>query len=106
MAQVTPEKWEQVKEIFDAISEVTPAERATVLDKLDVETKTAVQRLLDGHDASRTSTGLLDGAPIPSSELLSAVIERPKVFEPAEVLLNRFEVQRELGSGGMGDSGR
>ena len=100
---MTPENWEKVKEIFDAISDAAPDERAAVLVDLDGETKTAVKKLLDNHDAANRGNGLLDSPPIPSPSLLASVVGRPRVFEPAQVLAERFEVQRELGHGGMGE---
>jgi len=100
---VTPENWERVKEIFDAIVETTPAERLAVLDDLDVETRTAVQKLLRSHDAAANKGGLLDRSPLPGSEFWDALDRQPRVFEPMEVLADRFEVQRELGRGGMGE---
>src|SRR5271165_791284 len=97
-----PELWESVKKIFEEISDSDPAERLQVLSGLDAELRQEVERLLNSYDQSGQSnpTGLTT---LPDYNFIASIIRNQHTFEVGQVLLNRFEIRRLLGSGGMGE---
>jgi serine/threonine protein kinase len=92
---MTPERWQQVKEIFDRAVERDPASRIPFIRECcgdDDELRKEVESLL----ASDTETSsLLDGPAI----ALKAAVAPPK---PDGTRIGPYEILRELGKGGMG----
>jgi serine/threonine protein kinase len=92
---VTPERWQQVKDIFDRAVERQPASRIAFIREScgsDDELRKEVESLL----ASDTETGsLLD---VPAAALRMAV-DPPK---QDGTRIGPYEILRELGKGGMG----
>ena len=92
---MTPERWQQVKDIFDRAVERAPASRIAFIRECcgsDDELRKEVESLL----ASDTETGsLLDGP---------AVALRMAVDPPTQdgTRIGPYEILRELGKGGMG----
>ena len=92
---MTPERWEQVKSIFHAAVESDPALRTDLLDKHcgdDEELRREVESLLasDGEAGSVIEHPLL-GSAQPEAGATVAM----------QVLKDRYDIERELGRGGM-----
>ncbi|MCX6612581.1 MAG: protein kinase [Acidobacteria bacterium] len=97
---MTPERWQQIREVYFAVSDAEEQDRPALLAKLtagDADLAAAVDLLLisppDGQAA-------LDHPPLGES---------PLPFPPStslvlgELLAHRFEILSHLGSGGMGE---
>ncbi len=95
---VTPERWEQVAEIFAEAVELGPADRARFLAGVcaDAEIRLEVGRLLAQHD----SAGAFLEEPIVLPE---DVGEHLRELAPGQELQGRFRISRFLARGGMGE---
>src|SRR5262245_17970754 len=100
---MTPERWQKVKEIFAALTDCPPDDRAAVLAERcggDSELRQAVERLLacDWSDSLLTnhqSDGLLDTVPVG--------VRAASTSLPADHFgLAGYEIVRELSRGGQG----
>jgi len=97
---VTPERWQQVKELFESALECAPDERAAFLD-----------HACDGDESLRGEVESL----LASYEEGESFMERPAVALAAESLagsrsesligqaIGHYQVIREIGRGGMGE---
>jgi eukaryotic-like serine/threonine-protein kinase len=97
---MTPERWQQVKEIFETALERAPDERPAFLDQA-----------CDGDEPLRREVQSL----LASYEEGESFMERPAVALAAETLagsqgeslvgqtIGHYQVTREIGSGGMGE---
>jgi serine/threonine protein kinase/tetratricopeptide (TPR) repeat protein len=96
------ELWETVKHVYDEISDSDPDERVRLLAGLDAEVREEVERLLGSSDRppQSTPTGFTT---LPDHDFIARIIRDQHTFEVGQVLLNRFEIRRLLGSGGMGE---
>jgi tetratricopeptide (TPR) repeat protein len=99
---MSPEDWLEVKELFAELAERNSAERQARLGGLREPVRAELEWLLANHDAARTTVGILDRPAVNSPNFLQWLGEA-KVFEPGQVLLDRFEVIRMIGRGGMGE---
>jgi serine/threonine protein kinase/tetratricopeptide (TPR) repeat protein len=98
---MTPERWEQVRQLFDTAVEVDPAKRSAFLDAecgADAELRAEVERLLAAEDAS----GGFFGGATNVKGFLGAEPERP-VFSEHDIVADRFLIVRYIGRGGMGE---
>jgi serine/threonine protein kinase len=96
---VTAERWEQIKGIFQDAAECDPAARAEFLRQRcgnDEELRKEVESLLDSEKDSRSvletnvmGAGMLAAAP------------PVQVLAMPAIVADRYEVERELGRGGM-----
>src|ERR1035438_8191779 len=91
---MTPERWQQVKDIFDRAVECSPALRmAYIQDHCDDDEE--LQREVESLLASDTQTGsLLDNPLIEKNGSDKRSLEGR--------LIGPYQVQREIGRGGMG----
>ena len=97
---MTPERWQQVKELFESVLERAPDERLTFLDQA-----------CDGDEPLRREVESL----LASYEEGESFMERPAVALAAETLagsqgesligqtIGHYQVTREIGIGGMGE---
>lgn len=93
---MTPERFRQVRNVFEAALEKEPAQRAAFLHEAaqsDADLYAEVERMLDAHE--RTVT-FLDGAVAAPAELRTD----PRRIEGR--CLGHYEILREVGRGGMG----
>jgi serine/threonine protein kinase/tetratricopeptide (TPR) repeat protein len=97
---MTPELWERLKPLFEAAIEKTLEEREGYINDVcgeNLELKVELIALVTAHEAPPDSHDLplvsLDGI-LPTRSLPLAV---------GEVLMDRFEIVRHIGGGGMGD---
>jgi len=98
---MTPERWERLKTLFnDALEMPRQERRAFVVEACgdDLELRRELFSLVGTHEAKPAIT-----------EIISSDIERlfrtepQPALAPGDLLLERFEIVRHLGSGGMGD---
>jgi eukaryotic-like serine/threonine-protein kinase len=101
---LTPQQWENVKALFEAALEKTPAERTSFLAAAtpDSAVRAEVERLLTHHVESG---GLLSRPVIParSSRFRSSVPKPNQSFLPNTLVAERFRIIRFLARGGMGE---
>ena len=90
---MTPERFRQVEEVFQAVADAPAGEHAAVLDRLcgeDAELRAEVASLFA---ASPGASARIQGVIAREASEMTAA---PRLFA------NRFEIEREAGSGGMG----
>src|SRR5580704_15766895 len=104
---MTPEHWEEVKALFAQALELSAGERGPWIEScnLSPEVGQELQRLLREHEMADAgflevethgAAGLLDRA----ARVLATSASAPAA--PGNLLSGRYEVVRELGSGGSG----
>jgi serine/threonine protein kinase len=95
---LTPEQWENVKQLFEAALETPAPERASFLVRACSEStiRHEVERLLAHHTAG---SGFLK-PPLPLSNVPA---QRLRFLSPGDLLAERFRISRFLASGGMGE---
>jgi hypothetical protein len=96
---MTNEKWERVKEIFDAALRHTPEERARFLDGVcradDPSVRSEVESLLSSfHDAGHFMAKPLVGENAPQLTTNKTVLTRGQC-------LGHYEISEQIGAGGM-----
>jgi tetratricopeptide (TPR) repeat protein/predicted Ser/Thr protein kinase len=92
---VTPERWREVKDLFDRAVERPEPERAAFLDaegRRDAALAADVVRLLEAHEEAGE---FLERPAVEQLRLSSPPLETPARIGP-------WEIERELGHGGMG----
>src|SRR5208337_3076697 len=88
---MTPERWQQIREVLEKALELTPSQRAVFLDGAcmsDQALRQEVETLLAASDEVRSS--FLQSSPV-------------RVTLPSGTKLGEYEVRSLLGSGGMGE---
>ncbi len=100
---MTPERWRQVEEIFQAALDLVPNERARYVSEVcaaDPSLKQQVESLLSQHE----SAGQLLEEPLYGSTELSVLDSF--VYDDEDPLIGRrlgaYRIEREVGRGGMG----
>jgi len=97
---MTPELWARLKPLFDAALEKPPGERnAFIMEACsdDLELRSELAALVEARAQQDATT---DKVVVNIQNLIGRV--QPK-FSPADIVLGRFKIVRQLGSGGMGD---
>ncbi|MBM3793136.1 MAG: serine/threonine protein kinase [Acidobacteria bacterium] len=90
---MSPENWERVKEVFDATVDLPPGDPPGVLDLRragDAALRHEVERPLREADSAGD---FLDSPVLPSTQSL----------QPGELVNERYEIERLIGRGGMGE---
>src|SRR5438477_13081186 len=92
--QITPDKWQRAKTVFDAVLQQPAVERASFLAVAcpEEDLREQVEQLLLNHEQA-------------GSFLSKPVIELPKSerFAAGSIIAGRFKIVRLLGKGGMGE---
>src|SRR5213594_1953410 len=92
--EITPDKWQQAKALFDAVLQRPRSEREPFLASVCAEgdLREQVEQLLLNHKQA-------------GSFLSKPVIELPKSerFAAGSIIAGRFKIVRLLGKGGMGE---
>src|SRR5579872_2869997 len=86
---MTPERFQQIEALYDSVLACKPEERSALLDRADPEVRRAVERMLLQEGAT-----LLDR---PAWEVLEDTQNAV-----AAKLVGRYEMEGQLGEGGMG----
>src|SRR5438128_4704851 len=91
--EITPDKWQRAKTVFDAVLQQPAVERASFLAVAcpEEDLREQVEQLLRNHEQA-------------GSFLSKPVIELPKAerFAVGDIVAGRFKIVRFLGGGGMG----
>ncbi len=98
---MTPERWTQLKELFDNALQQTPAERAALLAVLqqdDPELSRELSELLAHHAASEGFLEQDASAPPPPVNVAATA----PVLLQGQLVAARYRIHRFLGQGGMG----
>ncbi|MDA1314490.1 MAG: protein kinase, partial [Acidobacteria bacterium] len=98
---MTPERWEQVRQLFDRAAELEATKRQAFLQAEcgpDAELRAEVERLLA---ADQASGGFFGGATNVRT-FLGAQPDQP-VFSERDIVAERFLIVRYIGRGGMGE---
>ncbi len=102
---MTPERWQQVEEIFQAALDLTPEERTRFVSEAcadDTELKRDVESLLSHHDSGAS---LVDAHHFAAGELTS--FEPLGIDDEVDPMIGRrlgaYQIEREVGRGGMGN---
>jgi serine/threonine protein kinase/tetratricopeptide (TPR) repeat protein len=97
---LTPQQWENVKALFEAALEKTPAGRDPFLDSAteDSLVRSEVRRLLTHHVESG---GLLSKPVFPG--IAQAPSQAARSFTAGDLIADRFRITRFIARGGMGE---
>ena len=101
---MTPERWEQIRDVLEKALELTPEQRSAFLDgacSSDPSLRKEVEALL-AHSANVPSGFLQSSA---MAEMISAELEGVSsvaALEAGQEFAQRFHLIRKLGEGGMG----
>lgn len=99
---MSPERWQQVEQIFQSVLELAPAEREAFLAKAcgdDKELRHEVEALLVFQTGM---SGVIQGAVHEAAGLLANTNEKAR-FAPGTTLNKRYRIIGLLGRGGMGE---
>jgi serine/threonine protein kinase/Tol biopolymer transport system component len=99
---MTPERWEQIKDLLEEALEVSPGERPSFLDRAchgDKSLRAELERLLGQHEQAAS---FLENPPFPSPAS-GSVPESRRTFAESELVGGRFKIIRFIGLGGMGE---
>jgi Tol biopolymer transport system component len=98
---MTPERWEQIKDLFQAALDLPPEQRPSFLDQAcgDEALRAEVDRLLEQYEQTGS---FLENPPFPSPVSASPAESR-RTFSESELVADRFKIIRFIGQGGMGE---
>lgn len=99
---MTPERWETLKEIFEAALDASPTRRTALVREhcSDPEMRAEVERLLAEHEEARTflSTPLLKNVRLDGNDPVPC-----QSLSEGELIAGRYRIERFIAAGGMGE---
>src|SRR5450755_2822527 len=90
---MTPERWQKLEGLYDAVKDLSPAERVARLKDSDPDLRQAVEAIL-AQDGSALEH--------PAWEGHASLLKTATVFS-AGMLLGPYKIERKIGEGGMGE---
>jgi predicted Ser/Thr protein kinase len=93
---MTPERFQQIVELYHSAREATPAERAAVLAKADPEVRREVESLLAQPEGEFWDRPAIQNAPTLQEDLTVSVLTVATTLGP-------YRIEGKLGQGGMGE---
>src|ERR1035437_3531710 len=90
---MTPEHWRQLEELYDAMKDLSPAERAVRLKDADPELRSAVEAIF-AQDGSALEH--------PAWECHVSLLQTGTIVK-AGMQLGPYKIERQIGAGGMGE---
>jgi Tol biopolymer transport system component len=90
---MTPGRWRQLEELYDAVVNLTPAERSLRLQGVDTELRAAIEAMIDGDGAAGEHRGWEASASLPQTESMVK----------AGMHLGPYRIEGQIGAGGMGE---
>jgi serine/threonine protein kinase/formylglycine-generating enzyme required for sulfatase activity/cephalosporin-C deacetylase-like acetyl esterase len=98
--EISPEQWDRVKELYEAVLDCSPAQRSTFLQNnaKDEVVREEVRRLLserDNLDSFLSTPAFIDRRPNP--------VYSPERLASGEVLAGHFRIVNFIAAGGMGE---
>src|SRR5258707_11555571 len=90
---MTPRQWRQLDELYDAVKDLSPAERSARLKDADAELRSAVEAIF-AQDGSALEHPAWEGH---VSLLRTGTIMKP------DMQLGPYRIERQIGAGGMGE---
>src|SRR4029078_12417862 len=97
---MTPERWQQVKEIFNSAITYRPEERSSFVSHAcsgDAELRHEVESLIASHEQS---DGFIDK---PAFEAAASLLTREKIELNSGQMIGSYEVVSFISRGGMGE---
>jgi len=101
---MTPERWQQVRDVLEEAQELEPAQRSAFLDRAclsDQSLRQEVEVLLASSDDSRATFLQSAGAPDGLIANLEGILSGAGL-QAGQLFAERFQLVRRLGEGGMG----
>src|SRR5271170_2586317 len=89
---MTPDRWRQIEDLYQAAQNCGPAERAALLERTDPEIRSRVERMLEVESGSR----ILD---LPAG---SSLADLTKTVLTTGTQLGPYKIEAQIGAGGMG----
>src|SRR5208337_2857686 len=101
---MTPERWQQIRDVLEEAQELEPTQRSAFLDRAclsDQSLRQEVEVLLACSDDARSS--FLQSAPAPDGLIanLDGILSGG-ALQAGQLFAERFQLVRKLGEGGMG----
>src|SRR5262245_59679040 len=97
---MTPERWQQIDQLFHAALGYGPAERGAFLDQAcngDEPLRQEVESLISSHEEAESFIER------PAGDVAAGLLHRHEPgFEPGSQI-NNYRIVRQVGSGGMGE---
>src|SRR6266496_5031546 len=99
--EITPDKWQRAKALFDAVLQRPPSDRASFLASIcpEDDLRQEIEQLLINHEQA----GSFLSDPVLNRQHLTPAQPRAQYFAAGEILAFRFKIARVLGKGGMGE---
>jgi len=101
---MTPERWQQIRDVLEEAQELEPAQRSAFLDRAclsDQSLRQEIDVLLASGDQARSS--FLQSAPAPDGLIANLEgILSSGTLQAGQLFAERFQLVRRLGEGGMG----
>ena len=98
---MSPDHWQRLRSLYDIALDHAPSERVQVLSSHAGSDSALIDEVLKLLERDEEAIGFLDVSPAKS--LRKELSLNPHLFQPGEIVAQRFKVIRLIGSGGMGE---